>query len=82
MHISCSFTDTVIVDTALYSCADECGLSVRADRDWPLSLQVCIDLQNIFINPLTAGADHTRFLHFILAHYISAFKPVKDKKWH
>ena len=33
-------------------------------------------------NPLTAGAVHIRFLHFILAHYISAFKPVKDKKWH
>ena len=31
-------------------------------------------------NPLTAGAVHIRFLHFILAHYISAFKPVKDKK--
>ena len=32
------------------------------------------------INPLTAGAVHIRFLHFILAHYISAFKTVKDKK--
>ena len=31
-------------------------------------------------NPLIAGAVHIRFLHFILAHYISAFKPVKDKK--
>ena len=35
---------------------------------------------NLFFNPLTAGAVHIRFLHFILAHYISAFKPVKDKK--
>ena len=24
-------------------------------------------------NPLTAGAVHIRFLHFLLAHYISAF---------
>ena len=31
-------------------------------------------------NPLTAGAVHIRFLHFLLAHYISAFKPVEDKK--
>ena len=31
-------------------------------------------------NPLTTGAVHIRFLHFILTHYISAFKPVKDKK--
>ena len=29
------------------------------------------------LNPSTAGAVHIRFLHFILAHYISAFKPVK-----
>ena len=33
------------------------------------------------INPLTAGAVHIRSLHFLLAHYISAFEPVKDKKW-
>ena len=33
-----------------------------------------------FFNPLTAGAVHIRFSHFILTHYISAFKPVKDKK--
>ena len=33
-------------------------------------------------NPLTAGAVHIRFLHFILAYYVSAFKPIKDKKWH
>ena len=32
-----------------------------------------------FLNPLTAGAVHIRFLHFLLAHYISAFKPVTDK---
>ena len=32
-------------------------------------------------NPLTAGAVHICFLYFILSHYISAFKPVKDKKW-
>ena len=31
-------------------------------------------------NPLTAGVVNIRFLHFILAHYILAFKPVKDKK--
>ena len=30
-------------------------------------------------NPLTAGAVHISFLHFILSHYISAFKPAKDK---
>ena len=33
-------------------------------------------------NPLTAGAIHIRFLHFLSAQYISAFKDVKDKKWH
>ena len=31
------------------------------------------------LNPLTAGTVYIRFLHFLLAHYISAFKPVKDK---
>ena len=30
-------------------------------------------------NPLTGGAAHIRFLQFLLAYYISAFKPVKDK---
>ena len=30
-------------------------------------------------NPLTAGAVIIRFLHFVLAYYISAIKPVKDK---
>ena len=30
-------------------------------------------------NPLTAGAVYIRFLHFLLAHYTSAFKPAKDK---
>ena len=35
-----------------------------------------------YFNPLPAGAVHIRFLHFLLAHYISVFKPVKDKKWH
>ena len=34
----------------------------------------------VFFHPLTAGAVHIRFLQFLLAHYISAFKPVKDKK--
>ena len=39
------------------------------------------DLSFKLFTPLTAGAVHFRFLHFILAHYIiSAFKPVKDKK--
>ena len=33
-------------------------------------------------NPLTAGAVHIRFLHFFIAHYISAFEPVKKKKLH
>ena len=30
------------------------------------------------VNPLTAGAVHIRFLHFLLAHYISAFKHIED----
>ena len=30
-------------------------------------------------NPLTAGAVHIGVLHFILVHYISAFKPDKNK---
>ena len=34
----------------------------------------------IYDNPLIAGAVHIRFLHFLLAHYISAFKHIKDKK--
>ena len=38
--------------------------------------------QNNEFNPLTAGVVHIRFLYFLLAHYISAFKPVKDKKLH
>ena len=29
-------------------------------------------------NPLTAGAVYIRFLHFILAHYVSAFNPDKS----
>ena len=33
----------------------------------------------VVFNPLTAGAVYIRFLHFLLAHYISAFKPVQDK---
>ena len=33
-----------------------------------------------FLNPLIASAVHIRFLHFILAHYISAFEHIKDKK--
>ena len=31
-------------------------------------------------NPFTAGVVHIRLLLFLLAHYISAFKPVNDKK--
>ena len=34
---------------------------------------------NMF-NPLTAIAVYICFLHFLLAHYISAFEPVKAKK--
>ena len=34
------------------------------------------------ISPLTAGAVYIRFLHFLLAHYITAFIPGKDNKWH
>ena len=41
----------------------------------------CMDAARMF-NPLTAGAVYIRFLHFLLANYISAFKPVKDKEWH
>ena len=37
-------------------------------------------IEGAYITPLTAGAVHIRFLHFISAHYISAFNPVKDKK--
>ena len=36
----------------------------------------------VLLNPLTAGAVYIGLLHFLLAHYISVFKPVKDKKWH
>ena len=32
-----------------------------------------------YANPLTAGAVHIRVLHFLLAFYISAFKPVKHE---
>ena len=36
--------------------------------------------REVEFNTLTAGAVHVRVLHFLLAHYISAFKHVKDKK--
>ena len=36
--------------------------------------------RRIYFNPLTAGAVHIRFLYFLLAYYISAFKHNKDKK--
>ena len=54
-------------------------------RNWSVMecvLESLVNLKNgkISINPLTAGAVHIYFLHFLLAHYISAFKPVKDKK--
>ena len=39
------------------------------------------DLTWVF-NPLTAGAVHIRFLHVLLSHYISNFKPVKEKTLH
>ena len=32
------------------------------------------------VNPLNTGAVHICFFKFILAQYISAFEPVKDKK--
>ena len=31
--------------------------------------------QFLMFNPLTAGVVKIRFLHFMLAHYISVFKP-------
>ena len=34
------------------------------------------------INPLAAGAVHIRFLHCLLAHYVSALKTVKNKTRH
>ena len=37
------------------------------------------EIWKAYINPSTAGAVN---LHFLLAHYISVLKPVKDKKWH
>ena len=47
------------------------------DKDiWRLSEPI----YEIYLNPLTAGAVNIRCLHFIVAHYISAFKPVKDGK--
>ena len=36
----------------------------------------------MWFNPLTAGVVHIRFLHLLLAHFISAFKPAEDRKWH
>ena len=44
-------------------------------KDGPRAVRV----NYLSFNPLTAGAVHIRFLHFLLAYYISAFKPVKDK---
>ena len=43
----------------------------------PWFIQKC--LSALSLNPLTAGAVHIRFLHFLLAYYISAFKPVISK---
>ena len=40
----------------------------------------CFDIQTTFLlpnKPLTAGPEYIRFLLFLLAHYISAFKHVK-----
>ena len=48
---------------------------IRAYSASQIARHACVDL-------LTSGAVHIRFLHFILAHYVSAFKPGKDKKWH
>ena len=45
-------------------------------------LQVVKITHNYLLNPLTAGAVHICFLHFLLTHCISAFKHVKNKNWH
>ena len=61
--------------------SDRNGTSVTGNEQFP----VCVDLFFQFIsllNPLTAGAVYISLLILLLAHYISAFKPVKDKKWH
>ena len=34
---------------------------------------------NLTLSPLTAGAVHIRFLHFLLAQFISVFKLLKKK---
>ena len=38
------------------------------------------DSHNDFpFNPSTAGADYSRFLHFLLARSLSAFKHIEDR---
>ena len=46
-----------------------------------LKRQDSIITQTLLINPLTAGVVHIRLSPFLSAHYISAFKHGKDKKW-
>ena len=55
---------------------------------WP-SCDCCIKSkwvsEGIVLNPSTAGTDYIRFFYsfkFLLPHCISAFKQVKDIKWH
>ena len=39
-----------------------------------------LDFLTTMLNPLTAGTDYIRILHFLLAYCISAFKQVEDIK--
>ena len=49
-------------------------------HDTFVSKKMSLLLKKVSINPLTASAVYIRFLHFLLAHYVSAFKHIKDKK--
>ena len=48
---------------------------VNVEHGWLRGLTIPVQL-----NPSITGAVHIRFLHFFIAHCISAFEPVQDKK--
>ena len=61
------------------ACQQDAQIWVRCGTSLICQLTLCLLIATIVVfNPLTAGAVHIRFLHFSLAHYISALKPVKD----
>ena len=63
----------------LYRCRPGYGVPIFRLQS-PGEISQSIAVVSPTFNPLTAGAAYIRFFTVLLAHYISAFKPVKDKK--